>query len=377
MKIDTVRATRVRLPRFGSVCLVEIVDDEGRRGIGQSGAWGHPEAAARAIERSAGLLIGADPRDVELLTTAAARALPFRGNLVAASVAAIDMALWDLRGQIFEAPVWQLLGGRARRRARAHLIVRGTTPDEIATAVRDAVDLGFDAIKLDPLSGVDGHTTVRARVTAMRDRAAAARDAAGDADLVFDLHRRLTPADAERYCAALTEFDPLYLEDPLQIDSLDQQAQLARRVAVPLAVGERLSSLVEFRELLTHDARLILRPDLGIAGGLTGGRKIAALAEAHHTTLSPHNFLGPIITAATVHLATSIPNLLTVEYDLLDESADTAWVSTAVRREAGHLVAGDAPGLGLELGELPPPDPEPVLALEAQLDADGAVRHAI
>lgn len=375
MRIDTIRVLRIPVPRFGAHTLVQIVADDGSCGIGQSGAWGHPAAAAAVLDRLAPLLRGADPRDVELLTTAARRALPFRGNLLAAAVSAVDMALWDLRGRIFEQPVWQLLGGRARRRARAHLIVRAASPDQLATAVGAAVASGYDAVKIDPLDGTDDEPTVGARLAGMRERADAARSAADGADLIFDLHRRLTPAEAPRFCAALAPYEPLYIEDPLQIDTIDQQADLAGRVETPLAVGERLSSLSEFRELLSHQGALVMRPDLGIAGGVTGGRKIAALAEAHHTVLSPHNFLGPLITAATVHLATSIPNLLTLEYDALDESAD--WLRTGVRREGGHLVAGDEPGLGVELATDAVDGTEPPLTLEALLDADGAARHPI
>ncbi|MFV2065248.1 MAG: enolase C-terminal domain-like protein, partial [Chloroflexota bacterium] len=180
------------------------------------------------------------------------------------------------------------------------------------------------------------------------------REAVGlDVDLIFELHRKLTPMQSVPVVEALAEFQPLFIEDPIQIDSIPLQAELTRRYTSPLANGERLNTIWEFRDLFAAGGPQYIRPDLGLAGGLTGCRKIAAIAEAHHSALVPHNFLGPLLTAASVNLCISIPNFLTQEYILRDESdrpAETVF-RTSLERVGGHILAPQAPGLGIEIDD--------------------------
>jgi galactonate dehydratase len=182
--------------------------------------------------------------------------------------------------------------------------------------------------------------------------AAAAREAGGDEiDLIFELHRKLDPATAIVVCNALAQFRPLFIEDPIQIDSIDSQAEICKRIDAPIATGERLSSIWEFSELLSRNVAILVRPDVGLAGGLSGCRKIAAIAEAHHCGVVPHNFLGPALTAPTLHLCTTIPNLLTMEYHPLDEdkTSYSAAIATTVVRNGGYCEIPDEPGLGISL----------------------------
>jgi len=182
--------------------------------------------------------------------------------------------------------------------------------------------------------------------------AAAAREAGGDEiDLIFELHRKLDPTKAIVVCNALAQFHPLFIEDPIQIDSIDTQAEIATRVTAPIAMGERLSSIWEFNELLSRNVAILVRPDVGIAGGLSGCRKIAAIAEAHHCGVTPHNFLGPGLTAPTLHLCATIQNLVTMEYLPLDEDAASTSVAfaTTVVRKGGYCEIPEAPGLGVNL----------------------------
>jgi galactonate dehydratase len=183
---------------------------------------------------------------------------------------------------------------------------------------------------------------------------AAAREAVGpDVDILLEFHRRLTPMNAIMVANALIEFSPLYWEDPIQIDSIELQAELARRSPLPLANGERLGTIWEFRDLFSAGGPQYVRPDIGAAGGFTGCRKIAAIAEAHHSAVSTHNFLGPLLTAASIHLDASIPNFVVQEYLRNDESArpGDAVFRTALKREGGYMPVPEAPGLGVELDE--------------------------
>jgi galactonate dehydratase len=240
-----------------------------------------------------------------------------------------------------------------RDRVRLHALVFADDPDQLARLCRAAVDEGFSAVKFDPLQPGYQDQSLARLIEGARDMAAAAREAVGlDVDIIFELHRKLTPMTSVPVAAALAEFRPLFVEDPIQIDSIDLQGGLAQRFSSPLANGERLDTIWEFRDLLARGAQHV-RPDVGQAGGLTGCKKIAALAEAHHAALVSHNYLSPLLTAASVHLAITIPNFITQEYHLLDESdhPGAKLFSSAVRREGGYVLVPETPGLGVEMDE--------------------------
>jgi galactonate dehydratase len=170
----------------------------------------------------------------------------------------------------------------------------------------------------------------------------------------------------------------LFVEDPIQIDSIQSQADIARRLTSPIANGERLSSIWEFRELLVGGGSQYVRPDVGLAGGLSHVKKIAALAESFHAAVVTHNFLGPVLTAASVHLDVSIPNFVVQEYSKVDEQRAAAFPGT-LQRQGGYLPVPEAPGLGVKiddakLAELGRPMLNPT---DLPLRADGSVAYAV
>jgi galactonate dehydratase len=382
MKIEAVEVLGVGWEPTGEQTLVRLTTDSGISGLGQSGCWGYPKGVAGVLEELTPLLIGADPFRIEHLWHLAYRARPFRGNVLSAAVSAIDLALWDIKGKALELPVWELLGGRTRDRVRLHVLVGGGTPDEIVSSVNWAVEEGFTAVKFDPLAHGYEDLSLNQLVVSACSMAAAAREAGGtEVDLIFELHRKLDPGRAIVVCNALAKFHPLFIEDPLQIDSIEAQADVCRRIAAPIAMGERLNSIWEFSELLSHNVAIHVRPDVGLAGGLSGCRKIAAIAEAHHCGVAPHNFLGPGLTAPTLHLCTTIPNLVTMEYLPQDEDGTTssAAYATTVTRNGGYCEVPNIPGLGVSLVEdyeRVAPVVDSTISSEGLLRADGSVAAA-
>jgi galactonate dehydratase len=382
VRIDSVEVLQLGFESTGEQTLVRITTDTGITGLGQSGGWGYPRGVAGVLEELTPLLIGADPFRIEHLWHLTYRARPFRGNVLSAAVSAIDLALWDIKGKAVDLPVWELLGGRTRDRIRLHVLVGGGTPDEIASSVNWAVEEGFTAVKFDPLAHGCEDLSVGRLVDSACEMAAAGREAGGEEiDLIFELHRKLDPARAIVVGNALAQFRPLFIEDPIQIDSIDSQTNVARQIAAPVALGERLDTIWEFRELLSRNVAIHLRPDVGLAGGLSGCRKIAALAESHHCGVAPHNFLGPGLTAPTLHLCTTIQNLVTMEYLPQDEdrtSSASAFV-TSVVRNGGYCEVPEAPGLGIELvenyAELAPVTERPFSEKDL-LRGDGSVASA-
>jgi galactonate dehydratase len=382
MKIATAEVLGVGCELTGENTVLRLTTEDGTSGLGQSGGWGYPKGVAAVLTELTPLLIGADPFRIEHIWHLAYRARPFRSNLLSAAVSAIDLALWDIKGKAVGMPVWELLGGRTRDRVRLHALVGGATPDEVVSSVNWAVEEGFTAVKFDPIVPGYEDLSMAQLVSSACSMAAAAREAGGDeVDLIFELHRKLDPATAIVVCAALAQFHPLFIEDPIQIDSIETQAELAKRIASPIAMGERLSSIWEFSELLSRNVPIVVRPDVGLAGGLSGCRKIAAIAEAHHCGVSPHNFLGPGLTAPTLHLCATISNLVTMEYLPLDEdpTSSSAAFTTAVVRNGGFCEVPNAPGLGVTLVddyERVAPVEERPFSGEGLLRSDGSVPAA-
>jgi galactonate dehydratase len=342
---------RVESLPIGGGYYVRIVTEDGLVGVGQSGAWGYPAAVDQVVQSFAQYLVGQDPMRIEHHWHYLYRMAPFRGNVVSGAVSAVDIALWDIKGQRLQAPIWELLGGRCRDKVRLHLLMASGTPEQVHAHATAAAAEGFTAIKLDPLPAGFQDMTLDRLVTAAVDRVAAAREAVGgEVDVIVELHRKLTPLQALPVCEALAQFRPLFVEDPIQIDSIQSQAEIARRLTSPIANGERLSSIWEFRELLVAGGSQYVRPDVGLAGGLSHCKKIAALAESFHAAVVTHNFLGPVLTAASVHLDVSIPNFVVQEYSKVDELRALAFPGT-LQRQGGYLPVPEAPGLGVKIDD--------------------------
>lgn len=347
MKIEKVESFLVR-----NAYVVRIRTDTGLSGVGQTACWGYPEAVSEVVDQFRTWLIGQDPLRIEHIWQFLYRMGPFRGSVLTGAVAAVDIALWDLKGKHLGAPIWQLLGGRVRDRIRLHLLMGGSTPDDTASRAAAARDEGFTAIKIDPLPRGFQDMTMSRLIGDTRDKVAAAREGAGqDVDIILELHRKLTPMVAVAVIEALVEFRPMFVEDPIQIDSIMSQGEIAQRTTIPLANGERMHTIWEFRELLTHGGPQYVRPDIGLAGGITQCKKIAAIAESFHSAVVTHNYLGPILTAASVHLDASIPNFITQEYSKADEGEHNAIYRTVLKRDGGYIPVPEAPGLGVELDD--------------------------
>lgn len=350
MKIESVDSIR-----FGDGHFVRIVTDSGTVGTGQSACWAYPNAVAEVVDSFRNYLRGQDPLRIEHHWQHLYRMGPFRGSILGGALSAVDIALWDIKGQHLQTPIWNLLGGKCRERIRLCLLISAGTTEEIVANARAAATEGFTAVKFVPLPP-EYQNMALARVTAaIVETVAAVREAVGlDVDLIIELNRRFTPLQAPSIVGALEEFRPLFVEDPIQIDSIVSQGDLARRLDPPLAVGERLHTIWEFREVLAYGGPQYCRPDVGLAGGLTHCKKIAAVAEAFHATVATHNFLGPILTTASIHLDTAIPNFLVQEYSRVDEGPALAAFPGALRRRGGYLDVPDQPGLGVRLDESHP-----------------------
>lgn len=360
--------------------VIRIVTDKGISGVGQTACWGYPEAVHQIIKRFQDYLVGQNPFRIEHHWQYLYRMSPFRGSALSGAVSAVDIALWDIKAKYFEVPVWELLGGNCRDKIRLHLLGGGDTPETMYESAKNAASLGFTALKFDPLPAGYQDMALDRMIRTSRDLVAAARNGGGpDMDLIVEVHRKLTPLTAIPLANALTEFNLLFIEDPIQIDSIMAQGDIARRISIPVGNGERLNTIWEFQELLAQGGPQYVRPDVALAGGLTHCKKIAAIAEAHHCAVVTHNFLTPLITAASVHLDTSIPNFVTQEYSMGDESGDNAVYVTDIQREGGYIPIPHCAGLGVDLDEklLARATYSPMNIAKTLLRADGSVANSV
>ncbi|TVX97896.1 galactonate dehydratase [Paenibacillus cremeus] len=361
---------------------VKVITDEGITGLGESGTWAFLEASAGAVEHFKRYLIGQDPLRIEHHWNYMYRSFHFRGAAIMGALSAIDIALWDIAGKYYNAPVYQLLGGKTRDKARAYFHVYGKTTEEMLQGIREAKSLGFTAIgHLSPLLDLPRGTVTPFETHAQMinnaiDRVRQYREAVGDeVDLCIEIHRRLSPADAVVLANGIEPYRPYFYEDPTKPDNFDSMAYIAEHINIPLATGERLHTPQEFAMLLKRNAVQYVRPDVCIVGGITGAKKIAAMAEAFDVQVVPHNPLSPVSTAACLQVAACIPNFAIQEYPIgEDQAPKNEIVKSTVTLDKGFLIIPDTPGIGIELAEdAAEKYPFRARAFKTRLHEDGSV----
>lgn len=387
MKITDIKP--LLLDRF---LFVEVMTDKGITGLGESGSWAFLEASAEAVNTFKRYLVGQDPLRIEHHWQYLYRWAHFRGAAIMGALSAIDIALWDIAGKYFGVPSYQLLGGRCRDSARAYYHVFADTTEALVQACKDAKAQGFTAIgHLSPFLDIPRsepyYETHVGLMESAVDRIRQCREAVGDeVDLCIEIHRRLTPAQAIVLARGLEPYRPFFIEDPTLPDNFDAMAEIASKIHIPIATGERLHTIHEFEMLLARGAVQYIRPDVCMCGGITHAKKIAALAEARYVQVVPHNPLSPVSTAACVQLAACIPNFALQEYPLMEgvaraahipmggEAVVAGLVKTALKVENGFIVIPDVPGIGVELApdaeQRFPFRPRPV---KTRLHRDGSV----
>jgi galactonate dehydratase len=371
------RIAKVEVFAAGISCFVRLTTEDGVQGVGESTAFAYPNAVAEVIRNFEPFLIGADAHDVEQNWLKMYRALGWRGLMLGGAISAIDQAMWDIRGRVFETPVWHLLGGRSRKAVRGMKVVFGNSKEELISDSLKAQNEGYTAIKI-ILHQHDHHQMRHAqKIADLVDRMASLRDAVGNTlDIGVELHRNMQPGNSVALIEELMPFRPLFVEDPIPPDSVLSFAEVSAKVRTPMAAGERNTSIYEFREYIEHAGLAFVRPDIGIAGGFTHVRKICAMAEAHHQGILPHAVpSGAIATMAHIHMGITAPNWEAQEH--VDQSVDP--IQQMVKRipvvKDGWLYPFDEPGLGMELNDayFATNPPVTVFPIKPDLREDGSV----
>jgi galactonate dehydratase len=317
---------------------VKIFTDEGITGVGECSGW--PRVIETAVNDYRSILIGEDARDIDRLWNRlfiGSMGHGVLGTVGGGALTGIEMALWDIKGKALGQPVWNLLGGRFRDRVQVYGHAR--TPER----ARELMDRGYKAMKV----GFTGAVEL--------DRVAAVREAVGsEVDVMVDAHGPswMTTQDAIAVGRALEPLDLLFYEDPVAPENLDALERIRDAVDIPLAAGERVSTIWGIRPYVERDLVAVIQPDTGRAGGITQMRKMAAMAEAHYITMAPHSgSLGPVAEFAALHVMATIPNALMLERIEFDWPGRYEVVTPVLKVADGHLPVPDAPGLGVDIVE--------------------------
>jgi galactonate dehydratase len=356
VKVVAVETTVVGTP-WRELTFVELVTDEGLRGLGEARMVTKTDALLACIDELAPRhVIGMDPFDVERLAWQFHWAEYGRaGEITQTALAAMDVACYDLMGQATQQPVWRLLGGQFRDRVPAYAngwYQGDRNPETFARFSRAVVERGYRGLKLDPFGAATAELAP-AELSLAVDIVTAVRDAVGpETAIMIEMHGRFTPATAVRVAEAMTPCSPEWIEEPVAPYNPSALRRVRSGTTLPLATGERIHVLPEFRELLEDGLVDVVQADLTHFGGFTGLRKLAGWADAYGALLAPHNVCGPVGTAANVHFAIATPNYKVLEH--FNDFADR-WVAglvdhpPTVDASDGCFGLPTAPGLGVRL----------------------------
>ncbi|MFE2636511.1 mandelate racemase/muconate lactonizing enzyme family protein [Streptomyces scopuliridis] len=340
------------LPDHGDSMMLVVVDtDEGIHGLGEVGIRSRQKAVAGALDHLADLITGEDPRRIEHLWQVMSRRGFFPADrIVGAAIAAVDVALWDIRGKALGVPVHELLGGRVRDHVPAYTHVGDDyhDRDRFLERCRALVRDGWRHLRFAAPHGADGVLDARRCLRDSVELFHQVRETVGDeVELILDVHTRLDPPEALTLCREIEAARPYFVEDPLRCENPESYRMLRSRTGVPLAAGEQFGSKWEFRSLIEDELIDYARVDVGVAAGLTEAKKIAAMAETHYIKLATHNPLGPVTAASSLQLNMACPNVAVQEHQTDPEPAIAGLFSARPTVVPGRVERGELPGIGV------------------------------
>ena len=340
--------------------IVRVHTDEGLTGLGEATYSQKEPVVCAAVEHMKTELIGADPSRIEWIwhhiyrRSSVSGIWRMAGPVWMSAMAGIDIALWDIKGQVAGLPIYELLGGAFRDRVDVYTHFGGATPETQAEMALQKKEEGYFALKggasWTDRAALDWDTYLDdgdpARTVANFE---AVRQAVGPGVKLFiDCHGRFTVANSIRLAKRLEHLDLFAYEDPVAPDDLTAYPKIRREISIPIMGSERLNTKSQSRRLLEMEGIDIAQPDMMYSGGLTESKKIAAIADTFHVPISFHNTKGPIGILAAAHLEASIPNPAPMEFvtgiDWRDEIIDEPLCV-----EEGRLVLPTRPGLGVKL----------------------------
>ncbi|WP_077623256.1 galactonate dehydratase [Sediminibacillus massiliensis] len=337
---------------------LKIETDEGITGWGEPVIEGRAHSVKAAVEELMEGLVGEDPLPIEDHWNKMYRSGFYRGGpILMSAIAGIDQALWDIKGKYYNAPVYDLMGGKCRDTIKVYSWIGGDRPAEVGQAAKEVVGAGFTAVKMngtEELQYIDSLEKIDEAVS----RIAAVREAVGNSvGIGIDFHGRVHKPMAKILAKELEAYRPMFIEEPVLSQNNEALKEIAQHTYIPIATGERMFSRWDFKGVLAGGYVDIIQPDLSHAGGITETKKIASMAEAYDVALAPHCPLGPIALAAclqvdaTSHNAFIQEQSLGIHYNQENDILDYIKDRSVFAYKDGYVKIPDGPGLGIEIDE--------------------------
>ena len=350
---------------------LKLTTDDGIEGFGEVFKLPfRPPAQVKLVEdMGEQLVIGSDPFKIEklcrLLFSSGYDQHPDITKM--GVISAFEMACWDIIGKALNQPIYNLMGGQYHEKLRSYTYLnplpgdtkrRNVFTDPVAAGESAAWCLkqGFTAVKFDPVANLhQPYEPVEASSGVLDNGEAVVKSVreavGGKCDLLIGTHGQLNTYSAIRLAKRIEKYDPLWFEEPVPPNNVDEMARVARSTSIPVATGERLSTRWEFAPLLEKGAASILQMALGRAGGILECKAIAKMAEVHYAQIAPHLYCGPIELAANIQLDTCSPNFLIQESIDMCGGFHAEILKKPIRWENGYIIPPTGPGLGVELNE--------------------------
>jgi galactonate dehydratase len=362
---ETVKVTAVKTflvhPGAGKNWLfVKVETDQGIHGWGEAYTQSDRDRAIEThVQQLGRYLVGRDPFHIKHFCHVAYTDFASkRGAMdLYCAISGIEHALWDVVGKATGQPVCNLLGGPCRDRIRVYANGwggGGLPAEQLAQRAVSVVERGFTALKFDPFPGPWRAYIDRAQERSAVQRVRAVREAVGpEVDILIEVHRRLAPFFAIRVARLLESSTPFWYEEPVSARDLDGLVEARREIDIPVVTGEELYTKREFRDVFARRAADIVNPDVCSCGGILELKEIAAMAEAYHVAVAPHNYNSTTVgLAATLHAAALMPNFVITEYFVNFEAVGADIAADPLLVEAGYIALPSRPGLGIDLDEI-------------------------
>ena len=354
MKITDVKAYTMDSFRM-NWNFIKVETDEGIYGWGEASLGTNELSLEGMVADLKRLIIGRNPFEIEKMLFEVYRDIYWKGGPVLYSaMSGIEMAMWDIMGKAMNVPTYTFFGGKIRDKVKMYAnawFVGAKTPEQFAMRAKQTVALGVKALKFDPF-GFSHMTIENSQLSYSSEIVGAVREAIGkDNDILIECHGRFNPATALKISREMEQYNPMLMEEPCPPDYMESMAKVTARSNVPISGGERIYGKYSFMEYLEKDCVDILQPDVFHCGGMLEGKKVAAMAEAKHKSVSFHNPSGPVSNAAILQLAATVPNFLIHEIMLTDCSFRLSVSNEEVVYEDGYIKIPDKPGLGIDLNE--------------------------
>ena len=350
MKITKMNLYKVP-PRW---LFLEIETDEGITGWGEPVVEGRASIVKTAVEDFSDYLIGKDPMKIEDHWQAMYRGGFYRGGPeVMSAIAGIDQALWDIKGKYYNAPVYDLLGGKCRDKLKVYSWVGGDRPSDLLNGIQVLKDSGCTAIKMngtEEMHYVDDFS----KIEEVANRIAQVREKFGyEIGIGVDFHGRVHKTMAKVLARELDQFKLMFIEEPVMVQNNEALREIVKHTSTPIATGERMFSRWDYKNLFMDGYVDIIQPDVSHAGGISEVKKIVSMAEAFDVAVAPHCPLGPIALAACVQIDACTPNAfiqeqsLGIHYNKGGDLLDYIENKDMFQFENGFIQIPEGPGLGV------------------------------